>query len=102
MGTKKTLAVVAMLVGIVALCTATCCVPTSPPGAPSALGADASATVTLDGGVAPLPSPAALTFDDAGVPACVPPDAGRVSPPACPSSSTAKDFCALAKKVCCP
>ncbi len=92
MGTKKRLAVVAMLVGIVALCTATCCVPTSPPGVPTAPAVDASGTPAVDATVATLPPP---DVDDADGPACVPPDAGRVSSPAC-------HFCALAKKVCCP
>ena len=99
MGTKKKVAVVAMLAGIVALCTATCCVVTVPPGVPTAPAVDASVPIAVDATVAPLPPP---QRDDADVLACMPPDAGHVSPPACPSPSAVKDFCALAKKVCCP
>jgi hypothetical protein len=98
MGTKKTIAAAAMFVGAVALCTATCCLPCPAPTAPPPPTGTVLVPPSVDGGAEAATPDAAL---DAELPDA---DAALTPSPTPPSSTScaAKDFCALAKKVCAP
>ena len=97
---KKVLAIISVLVGVVGICAATCCLPcgTPPPEAPPVVLAPADASAP------PIAPPGA--GDDAA--ACAPPDAGAgpvwpiPPPPVCVPRKDVRALCAAARLFCGP